>query len=214
VNVLDTNRAVRRVRIDADRFAEELARQFKDIGAPAAARSSLDHVAVLARDFAHDISKGAADLHVDQRVDGLGTRVDEIGQRIKGAVNTTGIRAAIARLERDLPDTNKDRYARAYARGRAQARSKYLVVGIVAGVGMGIVVAALLDPKRGKARRDRIAGSVKGTARTATDKARDDATERGLLTTDATQAIAVAAEASAGAVVSPETMETPVVAGV
>jgi len=180
----------------------------------------MDHVAVLARDFAHDFSKGAADLHVDQRVDDLGSRVDEIGQRIRGAVTTTAIRAAIARLERELPDTNTDRYARAYGRGRAQARSKYLAVGIVAGVTVGIVAVVLLEPRRGKARRERIADSVMGTARTASDKARSFATERGLRKSKTGEAIAAPVEAPSDVIapgapvdaVTPVTPEAPAAA--
>ena len=39
-------------------------------------------------------------------------------------------------------------------RGRAQGRSIWLAVGITAGVGAGVVAAALLDPKHGKERRE------------------------------------------------------------
>ena len=86
--------------------------------------------------------------------------LDEVGQRLRAVASTTAIRALIARLERELPDTDRDRYARAFARGRAQGRSKYLAVGIVAGVTTGIVAALLLEPGHGKERRDRIGGKV------------------------------------------------------
>jgi gas vesicle protein len=98
----------------------------------------------------------------------------------------------VARLEKELPEGDRDRYQRAYVRGRTQARSKYLAVGIAAGIGAGIVAAILLDPKHGKERREAIAQktssltksagrTVAGKAKYASDRARGVAIERGML---------------------------------
>jgi gas vesicle protein len=116
------------------------------------ARSSLDRVTELARE-------AVAGLELDRHA-------DDLGQKVRDAVQVNVVRAAIARLERELPEAERSRYNRAYFRGRAQARSMWLTVGIVAGVSVGVAAAVLLDPKNGKARRE----ALKARARSLADR--------------------------------------------
>ena len=186
MTILDRARSARRIRIDPDRFADELARHLQDIAAanvPAkarygtagavrdatdTARESLDRAAGLARSLGQDLAKAGGELHLDGRL-------DEVGQRIRATASATALRAVIARLERELPEVDRDRYSRAYHRGRAQARSKYLVVGIAAGAIAGVVVALLLDPRHGAERRERFtrkaSGLTQGLQRRASSQA-------------------------------------------
>jgi hypothetical protein len=206
MTILDSARDTGRIRIDTARFTDELARrlpdadQFDITGAREAAgiavhdaagraRESIDHAAELVRVFRSDIAHAGDKVQADNRL-------DEVAQRVRAVASPTAIRALIARLERELPDTDRDRYARAYARGRAQGRSRYLVIGIAAGVTAGVVAAALLEPRHGKDRRDRIGGKVSSltsglsaraasTAKVAQDRARGIAAQRGLVKPDA-----------------------------
>jgi hypothetical protein len=196
MTILDRTRG-QRIRIDASQFADERARRLpaldrtRDQAAGAMhdaadqARHQLDRAAEIARIIRGDIAHSAEKVSADNPI-------DEIGQRIRAAASTTAVRALISRLEKELPEVDRDKYQRAYARGRAQARSRYLVVGLVAGVSAGAVAALLLDPKHGKARRDAIAhrtgsltksagSTISGKARYASDRARGIAIERGLL---------------------------------
>lgn len=186
-----------RIRIDATQFADELAKRLPDFDktrdqaanavhdAAGQARHQIDRATEIARvirgDLAHSAEKVAAD-----------NPIDEIGQRIKAVASTTTVRALISRLEKELPDADRDKYHRAYARGWTQARSKYLVVGIVAGVSAGAVAAILLDPTHGKGRRDALARktssltrragrTVAGKAKYASDRVRGVAIERGVI---------------------------------
>ena len=200
--ILDRAPDVGSIRSDAARFADELAKRLPqtepfDIAkaretagtavhdAADRARESFDQAAELVRVFRSDIAHAGDRVQADNPL-------DEIGGRIRAVASTTAIRALIARLERELPDTDRDRYARAFARGRAQGRSRNLAIGIAAGAAAGIVAALLLEPGHGKERRDRIgrkAGSltsgvssrVASTARVAGDRARGMAAERGLI---------------------------------
>ncbi|MFL5681207.1 MAG: hypothetical protein ACJ77B_11470 [Chloroflexota bacterium] len=83
----------------------------------------------------------------------------------------------ISRVQRELPDTDKDRYDVAYERGATQKRSGMLFGGLAAGAVAGLVGMYLLDPLRGAARRSQIASRLGGlgndVARTATAKAED-----------------------------------------
>jgi gas vesicle protein len=223
MTILDRKRGSR-VRIDAGQFADELAKRFPDLDdtrdqaesfmsdAADNIRHGLDRAADFARvvrgDIAHSAEKVAAD-----------NPIDEIGQRIKAVASTTAIRALVHRLEKELPEVDRDKYHRAYSRGRAQARSKYLVVGIAAGVGTGVVAALLLDPKHGPERRAAIrskltsftskAGhAVSDKAKVATEKARGLAAEKGLLKGDA------AADAAADAVAAVDAVAADVDAAV
>ena len=152
MTILDRTLDTGRIRIDAARLTDELARRLPDADhfdlakaretagvavhdAADRARESLDQAAELVRDLRSDIA------HAVDKVQADGT-LDEVGQRLRAVASTTAMRALIAGLDRELPDTDRDRYARAYARGRAQGRSKYLAVGIAAGVTTGIVAAA------------------------------------------------------------------------
>ncbi len=202
MTILDRTLDTGRIHIDATRFADELARRLPDSDqfdftraretagiavhdAAGRARESFDQAADLMRVLRSDIA------HAGDKVQADGP-LDEVGQRLRAVASTTAIRALIARLERELPDTDRDRYARAFARGRAQGRSKYLAVGIAAGVTTGIVAALLLEPGHGKERRDHIGSKVSSltsgvstrvasTAKVAQDRARGIAVERGLV---------------------------------
>ncbi len=132
------------------------------------ARTSLDRVAELARD-------AVAGLELDRHA-------DDIGQRVRGVVQTTAVRAAIARLERELPEGERNRYNRAYLRGRTQARSIWLTVGIAAGVSVGIAGALLLDPKNGKARREALKARARSLADRSTTTIRDAVRRDGAFT--------------------------------
>ncbi len=140
MTILDRVRCALLVRSDNARLADE----------PGPTRVRLDHATELARNVRRDLAKAGGDLHLDDRM-------DEIGGRLRGAASTPRLQALVARLERDWPGTDRDRYDRAYARGWVQGRTAHLAVGFAVGIGVGLVVAVLLDPKRGQARRDRIA---------------------------------------------------------
>ena len=77
----------------------------------------------------------------------------------------------ISRIQRELPDTDKNRYDAAYERGRAQARSGPLLGGLAFGAIVGAGLMFLLDPDRGAARRSQLASRAIGVrddlARTA-----------------------------------------------
>ena len=232
MTILDRARDTGRIRIDAARFADELARRLPDVepfdiakaretagiavhDAADRARESFDQAAELVRVLRSDIAHAGDNVQADGPL-------DEVGQRLRAVASTTAIRALIARLERELPDTDRDRYARAFARGRAQGRSKYLAVGIAAGVTTGIVAALLLEPGHGKERRDRIGSKVgsltagissraASTAKTAQDRARVIAVERGLVKPEAGTPESVTATVT-GEPVAPSAVDTGAVA--
>jgi gas vesicle protein len=83
----------------------------------------------------------------------------------------------LARLQRELPDTDKDRYDIAYEQGQTQARSGLLFGGMLAGALAGVTAMFLFDPARGAGRRAQIASRVTGLrnnlARTAGGRAED-----------------------------------------
>ena len=158
-------------------------------------------------DLRRDLTKAGSDLNLDGRL-------DEMGEKIRQAVSTPALRTIIARLERELPDTDTDRYERAYTRGRMQARSIYLGLGLAAGATAGVIAALLLDPKNGKARRDAIAGrtssltrDLSGRAKSVSDRARDMAIERGLVKPEQAPA-----ETVEGTMPAPATKTPPVAA--
>ena len=68
----------------------------------------------------------------------------------------------IARVQRELPDTDKDRYDIAYQRGRAQARSTLLAGGVAVGSALGAGLMWLLDPAKGAARRAQLGDRFNG----------------------------------------------------
>jgi hypothetical protein len=83
----------------------------------------------------------------------------------------------ISRIQRELPDTDKDRYDAAYERGRAQARSGNVFGGLAFGALVGAVLMYLFDPDRGRGRRAQLASRATGLrndlARTAGGRAED-----------------------------------------
>jgi hypothetical protein len=126
-----------------------------------------------------------------------------------------------SRVQRELPDTDKDRYDIAYERGRAQSRSSLLFGGLVLGAISGLIGMFVLDPVRGAQRRAAIAartGSLGGRAtalvRTVSDKATDlsgkaknAAVDRGI--SKAGQAPAEREPSFATGAVPPGRVETP-----
>ena len=140
------------------------------------AREGIDRVTELARDVAREVGKASSDV-----------RFDDIVHRLRAAMPASTIRGVVTRLERELPDTDKDRYDRAYERGRVQTRSVFLGLGALVGIAAGVTAAILLDPQRGPARRARIAELKRDVARQAQerskvviDRARSMAEERGI----------------------------------
>jgi gas vesicle protein len=83
----------------------------------------------------------------------------------------------LSRLQRELPDTDKDRYDIAYERGHSQARSALLFGGMIAGAVAGAAAMFLLDPARGAGRRAQLATRATGLrndlARTSAGKTKD-----------------------------------------
>lgn len=83
----------------------------------------------------------------------------------------------INRIQRELPDTDKDRYDAAYERGRAQARSGNVFGGLAFGALVGAVLMFLFDPDRGRSRRAQLASRATGlrndVARTAGGRVED-----------------------------------------
>ena len=68
----------------------------------------------------------------------------------------------VARIQRELPDTDEDRYDVAYERGRAQARSGLLLGGLAVGSAVGAGLMWLFDPARGATRRAQLASRAEG----------------------------------------------------
>ena len=116
-----------------------------------AARERLEGIGELIRDAIREWSKASGDRKVD-------ARLDEIAQRLRSAVPASTFKTTVTRLERELPDTDKDRYDRAYERGRVQTRTMYVVGGLAVGIGAGLAAALLLDPSGAQERRARSPG--------------------------------------------------------
>jgi gas vesicle protein len=83
----------------------------------------------------------------------------------------------LSRLQRELPDTDKDRYDMAYEQGAHQARSGLLFGGLLVGAVAGAAAMFLLDPARGAGRRAQLASRATGLrndlARTAAGRSED-----------------------------------------
>lgn len=149
-----------------------------------AARERLDRVTDMVRDVARQVGAAGSDV-----------RLDEVVQRLRAVVPASTIRGVMTRLERELPDTDKDRYDRAYERGRVQTRTLFLGVGAAVGIAAGVTAAILFDPQRGPARRARI-GAWKGDvarqlgerSKAVADRAKSMASERGIGASKAEQA--------------------------
>jgi gas vesicle protein len=68
----------------------------------------------------------------------------------------------VNKIQRELPDTDKDRYDVAFERGHAQARSGLLLGGLVFGTIVGAAATFLFDPNRGDGRRAQLASRMTG----------------------------------------------------
>lgn len=223
MTILDRTPDTGQLRIDATRFADELARRLPDADqfdlnkARETAGTAVHDAAERARETFDQAAELVRDL---MQADGP---LDEVGQRLRAVASPAAIRSLIARLERELPDTDRDRYARAFARGRAQGRSKHVAVGLAAGVSAGIVAALLLEPEHGKVRRERIGRKVSSltagissraasTAKSAGGRARGIAVQRGLIKPESGTPEQVTAAGSGGPVAH-EVIDPEAVAG-
>ena len=83
----------------------------------------------------------------------------------------------LSRVQRELPDTDQDRYDVAYERGRAQARSGLMFGGLALGSALGAGLMWLFDPERGNGRRAQLVSRLEGlkndVARTTSGRAED-----------------------------------------
>ena len=149
-----------------------------------------------------DVARAAKDIQLDKQVDrGLDKvdgRVEDLVDRIRQALPTERISTLVTNLERELPNTDKDRYDRAFGRGFARARTSFVIVGAATGIAAGIAGAYLFDPQRGPHRRnalrtklrrttDDVTSQVRRTATMTADRARGFAYERGLIQPDETE---------------------------
>lgn len=205
MTIFDRARGARRIRIDVSQLADELSKRVPDLDqvdlgkAREAAGTAVHDVADRARHSLESAGERARTLRTDLAHAGDKASgdhpLDDIGQRIRSVASSGALGTLVARLERELPDTDKDRYARAYERGRVQARTRFLLVGMIAGLAAGVAGAFLLDPTAGKARRDALVRKVSsltsglqrqaaGQAKFAQDRARGLAIERGLVKPD------------------------------
>src|SRR3954447_19536778 len=144
------------------------------------ARERIETIGEVIRDAIREWSKTSNDRRVD-------ARLDDIAQRLRSAMPSSTFKGAVTRLERELPDTDKDRYDRAYERGRVQTRTLYVVGGLAVGIGAGIAASVLLDPQRGQQRRaqisklrDQVTRQVSERSRDLTTRAKSMAAERGI----------------------------------
>ena len=179
--------AVQQLAADA---AERAGEAVENIGSEASKATS---------NAARDVARAAKDVQLDKQVDrGLDKvdgRVDDLVERIRQALPTERITTLVTNLERELPNTDKDRYDRAFGRGFARARTSFVIVGAATGIAAGIAGAYLFDPQRGAHRRNAlrtrlrrttedVTTQVRRTATLTTDRARGFAYERGLIKPD------------------------------
>lgn len=115
-----------------------------------------------------DLARVAGELKLDERI-------DDVVRRLRRETTPGRFAAVVARLERELPDTDRDRYDRAFARGWIRARSSFTALGALLGLIAGVAGALLLDPERGRARRAAIAARAEGIGRVARHRASEQA---------------------------------------
>lgn len=185
MRILDRRRRQRRIRIDIGQLAEDLARRLPELDqvdlakareaaaeaiqdASARARSSLDRAGERARGLRAD--RAAPEARPEPEPE---SPLGELTQWVRSLATGPGVAALMARLERELPDTDRDRYDRAYARGWMRARTVYLAIGIVVGVAAGLGVALLLEPRRGRERREALRRRASGLRRQVSDRAQE-----------------------------------------
>lgn len=197
MTILDRARGSRRIRIDTGQFADDIAKRMPDLddvdlgkardAAGSAISDVIDRAGDAMRNLRSDIEK-TGDKVPDKPL-------DELGKRIRSVASKDTVDEVASRIEKSLPDTDKDRYLRAFERGRVQTRTRYVVVGAAAGITAGILGVVFLDPKQGKARRDALAQKatsvgkqvseqVAGKVKYAQDRARGMAIERGIVKPD------------------------------
>jgi hypothetical protein len=184
MTILDRARGTRRIRIDPGLFADDLAKRLPDLEqvdlgkARDAAASAISDAADLIRQSIEDAGDKAGTLRSDAEKAGEKASED-LGNRV---------RALASRVEQELPDTDKDRYLRAFERGRIQTRTRYIVVGAIVGIAAGILGVVFADKQRRDAAARRLSSlsadvsrQVQGKAKYAQDRARGIAIERGMV---------------------------------
>ena len=187
MTILDRARGSRRIRIDPGQFADDLAKRLPDLDqvdlgkARDAAGSALTDAAELIRQSIEDAGDKARGLKTDVEKAG-GKAGDDLGN---------GVRSLAGRIERDLPDTDVDRYTRAFERGRIQTRTRYIVVGAAAGITAAILGVVFADKQRRDAAARKVSSltsdlstQVQGKVKFAQDRARGMAIERGIVKPD------------------------------
>jgi hypothetical protein len=184
MTILDRARGSRRIRIDPGQFADDLAKRLPDLEqvdlgkARDAAANAISDAADLIRQSIEDAGEKAGELRSDAGKAGekaAGKAADDLGGRVRSLASL---------VERELPDTDKDRYMRAFERGRIQTRTRYVVVGAAAGILAGIVGVVFADKQRRDAaarKASELSRVVQGKVKYAQDRARGMAIERGLV---------------------------------
>lgn len=161
------------------RFADDIGKGVADFGKTASGIKD-----DITRELSRDIAKAGKQVRLDERL-------EDVARKVRSELPKDGIEGVIARLQRELPDTDRDRYDRAFQRGRARTRSSFLGIGAVLGILGGIAGVLLLDPTRGPARRRQLAAKVREVTGTIsavatrqvsdlTAKAKQVAQERGV----------------------------------
>lgn len=131
------------------RIADDIGKGVADIG-----KSASNLKDDITRELSRDLAKAGKQVRLDERI-------DDAGRRIRSGLPKDGIDGVVSRLQRELPDTDRDRYDRAFQRGWSRARSSYVGVGVVVGILGGIVGALLLDPAKGEERRRHLSAKVR-----------------------------------------------------
>jgi hypothetical protein len=196
MTILDRARGTRRIRIDPAAFADDLAKRLPDLDqvdlgkARDAAESAISEAADAIRQSIEDAGDNLRGMRADAEksagkagdkvVDTIAVdrRLDDIGK---------SVRSLAGRVEKELPDTDKDRYVRAFERGRIQTRTRYIAVGAAAGIAAGLLGVVLSDKERRDAATRKVNGlskQVQGKVKFAQDRARGMAIERGLIKPD------------------------------
>ncbi len=183
MTILDRARGRRQIQFDVGQLADDLAKRVPDLervdlarardmaaeavqDASERARHSLDRASERAREMRADLVEAIESGQPEQTL-------EDVGQKVREVASPGGIRAFAARIERELPDTDKDRYDRAYERGRIRARTIYLGLGLAAGIAAGIAAALLLEPRHGRERREALSRTVSGIKGRVSDQVGD-----------------------------------------
>lgn len=169
MTILDRARGSHRIRIDPGQLADDLAKRLPD----------LDQVDLgKARDAAETAISDAADL-IRQSIEDAGDRARSLRSDAEKAAEKAAddlgknVRSLTSRVEQELPDTDRDRYLRAFERGRIQARTRYIVIGAVAGVAAAVLGVVFADKQRRDAAARRLSSMSKDVSKQVQRKVKD-----------------------------------------